>query len=261
MHEAQLADSACFVTLTYEDAHLPPNGALVYRDFQLFMKRLRAAFPVRPGGQKPIRFFMCGEYGPLNLRPHYHACLFNIDFRSDWIPAGKSAAGAVFYSSRRLSNLWGLGFATVQALNKSTAGYTARYVMKKVLGQEAELAYSRSGPDGPVQVPAEFCRMSLKPAIGQAWFDKYWRDVFPHDFVVLDGAKYPPPKAYDRMLKRALSAARREGRVGPSVDLDAVEFAREGRARDAAPDNSPARRAVREQVHLARIRNLKREGF
>lgn len=42
MHELQTSEfGACFVTLTYDDAHLPEGRSLDYRDFQLFMHRLR----------------------------------------------------------------------------------------------------------------------------------------------------------------------------------------------------------------------------
>lgn len=51
MHEASLYDDNCFVTLTYDDEHLPKDGSLVKKDFQLFMKKLRKKFDSR------IRFF------------------------------------------------------------------------------------------------------------------------------------------------------------------------------------------------------------
>jgi len=90
-HEAQLYDENCFVTLTYARDNLPPGGSLDHRDFQLFMKRLRW---FRPGGS----FFMAGEYGPLKMRPHYHALLFGWNFH-DRVEAGKSGSGEGFYAS------------------------------------------------------------------------------------------------------------------------------------------------------------------
>ena len=44
LHEASLHDANSFITLTYDDEHVPPGGSLRYRDFQLFMKRLRKRF-------------------------------------------------------------------------------------------------------------------------------------------------------------------------------------------------------------------------
>lgn len=41
VHEASLHEDNCFVTLTYDNSHLPPGGSLLLRDWQLFIKRLR----------------------------------------------------------------------------------------------------------------------------------------------------------------------------------------------------------------------------
>ena len=41
LHEASLHENNSFITLTYDEASMPPGGSLCYRDFQLFMKRLR----------------------------------------------------------------------------------------------------------------------------------------------------------------------------------------------------------------------------
>ena len=60
VHESSLYDDQCgnsFITLTYDDDHLPEDEGLRKSDFQKFMKRLRKAMPQK------IRFFMCGEYG------------------------------------------------------------------------------------------------------------------------------------------------------------------------------------------------------
>lgn len=244
MHEAQSWPSSCFVTLTYARDRLPPLGSLDHRDFQLFMKRARKA---QKGGQ--IRYYMCGEYGPLNQRPHYHACLFNIDFREDRIPAGKSSSGSTYYSSKTLDKLWTHGITSVQDLNKQTAGYCARYIMKKQLGESAKTAYVYTNPEtGEIhQLKPEYAAMSLKPGIGAAWFDKYQRDVFPHDFVVSEGVKQRVPKLYDRLAKRS-----------DLVDTDQVEYARQLRAKKADADNTDQRRRDREQVHLAKVATLKR---
>jgi hypothetical protein len=242
MHEASCWERNCFVTLTYGRGNLPPNGSLCHRDFQLFLKRVRRYF-----APQCVRFFMCGEYGPLNLRPHYHACLFNVDFRSDRVVSGKSASGAVFFDSPLLCDLWGCGIVSVQDLSRETAGYCARYIMKKVLGPAGKQAYSFVDADGVIcERKPEYAAMSLKPGIGAAWFSRYESDVYPHDFVIADGVKHPVPRYYDKLLKRG------------GVDMDGVVYARELRARSVACDNSDERRVVREVVHTARVRTLSR---
>lgn len=242
MHEATLWPTNCFVTLTYGRDNLPAGGSLCHRDFQLFMKKL-----VWHLG--PTRFYMCGEYGPKTLRPHYHAVLFNCDFRDDRVPMGVSKSGATYFESKKLTALWGLGRCSVQDLVPETASYCARYIMKKVLGVESERAYSRVDEDGVITaVVPEYAAMSLKPGIGALWCNKYMRDVYPLDNVIADGTKRVPPKYYDKLLKR------QHGLVH-----DAIQFKRETRAREAFADNTPERLQVREAVHLARVSTLKRD--
>ena len=73
--ESLLYDNNCFITLTYDNEHLPADRSVSKREFQLFMKRLRKYF-----SNIQIRFLACGEYGGKTNRPHYHALLFGIDF-------------------------------------------------------------------------------------------------------------------------------------------------------------------------------------
>lgn len=236
MHEAQTNDANCFVTLTYDDENMPTDGSLRYRDFQLFMKRLRKAHGAR------IRFFMCGEYGPLNLRPHYHACLFGVDF-SDRVASGKSGSGEIFYESKILERLWRNGKISVQDLNLTTAAYTARYVVDKVTGDAAEAHYGAREP--------EFMRCSLKPGIGYEWFKKFGMgDVYRNDTMVLkNGMETVPPRYYDRLYER----------TDKTVRVDEWEYARQLRAKAAFEDNTEERLLVKEKVQKARIINQRRE--
>lgn len=233
MHEAQMWEQNCFVTLTYGRGALPADSSLDHGDFQRFMKRVR--FHVK----KSVRFYMCGEYGPETQRPHYHACLFGVDF-CDRKPAGKSGSGALFYESETLTKLWGHGFATVQDLVPETASYCARYIMKKVLGKDAKEHYGDRKP--------EYAAMSLKPGIGAEWYKKFGRsDVHNHDFVVQNGIQRRPPKYYDKLLKRS-----------DADRLEEIGFDREKRGRAAYAENTDERRRVREVVQLAKVSTLKR---
>lgn len=253
MHEASLWRDNCFVTLTYGRDQLPAYGSLDHRDFQLFMKRLRKY------SETPVRFYMSGEYGPLNSRPHYHACLFNFNL-SDGIPAGKSDAGEVFFNSPTLTKLWGLGNTSIQPLTRQAAGYCARYIMTKQLGQDdksglevideetGEIHYKRP----------EYNAMSLRPGIGRAWFERYHRDVFPADLVVVDGRQVKPPKRYYAWLKKLADVGPVPNRHVTGMGLDALDFKRQQRAAASAPDNTDERRRVRRIVQEARVRSLQR---
>lgn len=243
MHEASLRDANSFVTLTYGRDKLPPNSSLHYPDYQKFMKRLRRACG-------SVRFYVCGEYGPLNLRPHYHACLFGVDFRHDRTVAGRSEAGEVFYESAMLTNLWGHGMCTVQDLTRRSAAYCAGYIVDKVTGDAAEAHYTAVDSDGVIHRRApEFGRCSLKPGIGADWFRKFGSDVYPLDKVISDGEEFTPPKYYDKLLKRVDPA---------SLYLDRLEFERHERAVSGHEDNTPRRLRDREEVHKARVSKQRR---
>lgn len=200
MHEASLYSSNSFITLTYADEYLPLNLSLDYKHFQDFMKRLRFAAIgidtiVEADGreQRPIRFYMAGEYGSENGRPHFHACIFNYDF-PDKYPFKLSPSGEMLFRSPQLEELWPFGFSSIGTVNFSSAAYVARYVMKKRTGKDAASHYAGRIP--------EFCKMSLKPGIGARWFSKYSKDVFPHDHVIVNGKPTKPPRYYDNLYER-----------------------------------------------------------
>ncbi len=253
MHEAQLYEDNCFLTLTYNEEHCP--GQLEYRDWQLFFKRLRKRYVGKTGviddkGQErfPIRFYMCGEYGEENSRPHFHACVFNFQFR-DLHLWKKGKAGAEIYRSKELEELWPYGFATVGQVTFESAAYVARYVMKKVTGPAAVARYEKvnevTGEIGTIR--PEFNKMSLKPGIGAGWFRKYRSDVFPHDTVIVNGVQTKVPKYYDTL------EARERG-----VEFDSIQYDRECEAQGRAHDNTEERLRVKEIVLEAKLNQLYR---
>lgn len=247
VHEAQMHDRNCFITLTYNDENVPAHGDLVYRDFQLFMKRLRKKFG------KNIRFFMCGEYGERRERPHFHACLFGIDF-DDRVYFKTSASGSKVFTSATLQSLWSdrgggdIGFATVGELNFDSAGYVARYVMKKARGGSPREEICDLETGELYFRTEEFTRMSLKPGIGRSFFDRWRSDLFPKDVCVIDGVAMKPPRFYSLKLKES----------DPEL-YEELAYKRACKALVHAADNTPERLEVKERVLKAKAAFLKRE--
>lgn len=70
----ELKDSitSTFLTLTYDENHLPKSGKLDKRDLQRYFKRVRKT-------TRKLRYYAVGEYGDENHRPHYHAIVFDAD--------------------------------------------------------------------------------------------------------------------------------------------------------------------------------------
>ncbi|WNK12656.1 MAG: replication initiator protein [Microvirus sp.] len=242
-HEARLYDGSGFVTLTYDDAHVPLDGSLRYRDFRLFMRRVRK----RCG---PTRFFMCGEYGGQNGRPHFHAGLFGLDFWQDRKYFRTTDAGFKVFKSETLSQLWPLGMCEVGDLTFESAAYMARYVMKKVNGDLADDHYKRVDPETGeiVWLVPEFCHMSLRPGIGARWFGRYGAsDAVAHDRVVMNGVPQKLPRYYNVLLKRE-----------DPVLLECMQQDRILAAKAFVKDTTEERLSVREEVAKARLRFYKR---
>lgn len=244
VHEASLYEDNCFVTLTYDDEHLPKDGGLVLEDFQLFMKRLRKKYG------KGVRYYHCGEYGEQFKRPHYHALLFNHDFRDKKFFSERN--GNRVFTSDTLSGLWKKGFSVIGDVTFESAAYVARYVMKKVTGGPAKEFYGERRP--------EYSTMSRRPGIGKAWFDKYRGDVYPADRVIIRGAISRPPRFYDTQLGKvdasslALLKIEREKNSWKFVE----DYLSNGK-RILVPDNCDSRLRVKEVVKRAQIATLRRE--
>lgn len=245
MHEAQLyGTNNCFLTLTYDDKHLPANFSISVREHQLFMKRLRES-----AGSK-IRFFACGEYGeddpsPLEgNRPHYHYLIFN--YRPSDLKLHSRKNNIPLYTSEKISKLWPYGFSTVGNLTYQSAAYCARYTMKKIGGDLAAAHYQRVHPvtGALCQVQPEFSKQSNRPGIGDAWFNTFKSDVYPSDFVVVDGKRHAVPKFYVKKLAKE--------------EQHKVKIKHALQANKNRADNTPARLQVRERVKLSQLSQLKR---
>lgn len=257
VHEASLHAEKCFITLTYRDEHLPARylhsfdartgrpryaGTLVKKHFQDFAKRLRRRF----GGRK-ISYFHCGEYGELARRPHYHSCLFGVDFPDRRLH--RERGNVKLYTSAVLSELWPFGFVTVGELTFESAAYTARYVMKKVTGDQAARHYVATDLETGelITLQPEYVTMSLKPAVGKGWFERYHEETYRDDSVIMRGRELKPPRYYDKLF----DVENPEGMYG-------VRDARRAAARAHKADSTPERLAVREKVKRAQVSQLKR---
>lgn len=193
-HEMRLHDKNCFLTLTYDDLHVPWSSktgeqTLQKRDMQLFWKSLRKAYP-----DVKIRYFCAGEYGDLTNRPHYHSIVFGLD-PDDKELIGVSRDGFPYYKSSKLDSVWKRGNVMVADVSFDTCAYVARYVLKKLNGELGKEKY-----DG---IQKEFCCMSRRPGIGSEWLKKYYKDVYPYDEVVIAERGHSrivrPPRYYDTL--------------------------------------------------------------
>lgn len=202
MMEAREHEFSWFVTLTYDDLHLPTGArsdpatgevlsfvpTLRKRDVQLFMKSLRKAVaPVR------IRFFCSGEYGDKTFRPHYHLIVFGLPLDDlKFYKAG--SAGQLYYNSPTISKAWDeKGYCVVAPATYETMLYTSRYVTKKLKGFESSF-YKANGIEPP------FSLMSRKPGIGA---NTYSFDMMHYENICLpQGRRAPHPRYFQKLLER-----------------------------------------------------------
>lgn len=152
MLEAVQRTDNCFVTLTYDDEHLPDGGTLAPKETSDWLKRFRKSIaPAR------IRYYLVGEYGDLTNRPHYHAAIFgypNCEYgRSRYDGRRKTCCP----TCDRVRDSWGLGNILVGSLEEHSAQYIAGYVVKKLTAPDDPRLNGRH---------PEFARMSLRPGIG-----------------------------------------------------------------------------------------------
>lgn len=122
MQEYKRCVSAYFITLTYNTQYVPisSKGWMTLRksDVQLFMKRLRKQHAKDDVFNRKLRYYVAGEYGTYNNRPHYHMLLFNANI--DSIPkawrVGNDPIGHIDYGNEQF--------------NAAMVGYTLKYMTK-----------------------------------------------------------------------------------------------------------------------------------
>ncbi len=240
VHEASLHENKCFITLTFNNENLDSSGSLVKSDFQKFMKRLRKKY-----GEN-IRYFHCGEYGTDFGRPHHHACIFGFDFPDKEIHK-ITKSGDKLYRANSLEKLWKHGFSTIGEVTFDSAAYVARYITKKINGIHAPTYYNTiDNSTGEIlneRIP-EYTTQSNRPGIEMEWYEKYKKDIYKDDFIVLNGKKMKPPKFYDKKYE-----------IDYPDDLFKLKSIRKKLASNTA-HNTPERLAVREKIQLKRATSL-----
>lgn len=244
MHEASLHEENSFLTLTYDDQHLPSDLSLRVSDFQNFMKRLRKSIAPRR-----VRYYHCGEYGEAFARPHYHALLFGYS-SPDRKFFSKRGDNRVF-TSDSMSRLWPHGFSVEGDVTFDSAAYVARYVMKKVTGDRAEVHYAGRHP--------EYTTMSRRPGIGAGWFAKFASDVYPLDRVVVNGKDTRPPRFYDGLYSKIDRSTFEQIKIAREKNglCFVDDFLSDGR-KIRVSDQDGRRLLVKEEVKKAEITRLVR---
>lgn len=172
-----------FVTLTYDDDKLPPDG-VSKRDVQLFLKRLRKRFDSRT-----LRYYICSEYGDHTFRPHYHAILFfnSIERSSD------------IYDT--ITEAWQNGFCQYGEVEEGSIVYVTKYCLK--------------GSDVPDGKNANFRLLSkMSGGVGVDYIEEQFsyhlgkldQPIYAH----LEGKSAPMPRYYRTKIMKTLDPIDKE---------------------------------------------------
>nr|AOV86340.1 putative replication protein VP4 [uncultured virus] len=149
LEAAQYVDNT-FVTLTYDDEHLPTNQSVSPQALSSFVKRHRAS------GYK-FRYFGVGEYGENTMRPHYHLAMFGHSNCLRGITRVSRSQPVCCPVCESIKKSWGQGQIMLGTLEPQSMAYVAGYVVKKMTRDDDPRLEGR--------LP-EFARMSLRPGIG-----------------------------------------------------------------------------------------------
>lgn len=173
VEESRKCIANSFLTLTYNDANIPPEG-LQKRDIQLFIKKMRKRFK--------FRYYLIGEYGPTTYRPHYHAIMFGID--------NNTCRDMEII----VEDVWGHGFITLEPITETRINYIAEYHVNRF-----------NYPQG--QEPT-FKLLSTRPAIGSNYIEResqfHWgveQMYYRSGAFKLSLPRYYKEKLYDRKTR------------------------------------------------------------
>lgn len=173
MHENKCWDDSVFVTLTYDEEHLPGDSSVHKETLQNFFKRLRKTIEPRK-----CRYFACGEYGGVFGRPHYHSIIFGLSECDRDI----------------IEKCWSQGFITVGEVTPDSCNYVAGYVLKKQKGKKGQEYYDEKG------IEPEFVLMSRRPGIGEQFMREHFDSMASRNYIYQKGFKFALPRYYEEKL-------------------------------------------------------------
>lgn len=146
--EAEVRETAWFITLTFADEFLPSDRCVHKEHLQSFLNHLRKKLErickKYHCNEPKLTYFAVGEYGRESNRPHYHLMLFGFPIHKP------------FEMLRIVEDVWRKGFCKVEWCDSSTCNYICKYMTKL--------------DPRPHEIDS-FRLMSRRPALGFIYFD------------------------------------------------------------------------------------------
>jgi len=241
-HELATSEDAMFLTLTYDDDHVPDNGSLRKKHVQDFIKRLRRQMEYYNDTRK-IRYFLSGEYGDQTQRPHYHAILFNLSLSDN--------------DKQLIKDQWPLCDWTNPHIAKNSFGtvtpdsiqYVAAYIDKKYSGDLATQEYVDKGREPVFKLCSK--------GIGRDFCDLNGDQLYDNLYTTMQGVKMSLPRYYcnrlqipEHILKlKALEAEEKSVERKTGVRMSRIDYYKTQRV----PDVVKLEDGIRESLNQSDI--------
>lgn len=176
LYQYSLGRGASFVTLTYDDNHIPINSlgynTLVKSDVQKFLKRFRRSLDYH-NQLSPFKVLYSGEYGDSFGRCHYHLAFLGVDDSQCryWIP-----------------RIWSYGLSDIGVLTSGGLRYIVKYLSKSDNNSSIRSYYDSIG----IELP--FIQKSVK--MGRFWIDNNLENIVDSKFLFVRHGKLTPFPKY-----------------------------------------------------------------
>lgn len=203
LHELENHKYSNFITLTYDDDHIPPYNSLIKNDLQKFFKRLRQkleAYNVILDEEKKIKYFACGEYGnppkfigkqqvTQGYRPHYHAIIFGLGLAN----FDKMLIEQSWSKFDKVNNTYEpFGMVHFGLAEPLSIKYVTQYINKKFNGELEHEIYNQTNRENQFKICSN--------GIGYSYCDKYSQRLSKNMFLTVNGNKTSIPRYYLKKL-------------------------------------------------------------
>lgn len=280
--------NATFLTLTYDDNHLPYNANLFYKDFQDFINKVRVDYHRKYGlPYSSIKYFVCGEYGENKNgkygksklgRPHYHAIILGVNFceyfqmlNYMYLPHVRAIINKLddadkiepfvdchmrkvhktnALRSRHAERLWKKGVCVIGDVSRSSIGYVAGYNVKQKM-LVFEDAIKKQEYYTRDDKPLNFPFIHCSKGFGEDFFNTYYQSIYTSGVVRIPGQEYTYkiPRYFDKKLKH------KDYKLFEKVKQDRLNSIEELKL---SGELSPERLAVKEEIKLRSFAKLVR---
>jgi len=239
-----------FVTLTFDDAHVPRMSVggvegrktLDVEVFAAFEKRLREWlrwwYP-----ESRYRRLANGEYGSLRLRPHHHAVFVDVPLEDARVSTRHDRGKFPLFESPSLTRLWGMGDVILGKVTRASAAYVVAYMAKSARWPYGVVEPFRVMSTGSGRAAAG----GSLGGLGSAYFDKHWSEVYApsageYRGMICTGEPgdvkwLPAPRYFNRRL--------REAHFDEWVDFEHARLAKAAELREAMTVNNRQARVIK----------------